>query len=158
MSVPANLPGKEEIIANVFGAVLFTLLVQGLTTKSLLEKLGLLDHQTLLQTYTEATARREALQRVLQHLEVNSDPGTAGDYSDLAVLVQAELNRLEAEIDQLQQHPQLQAVSRQQLHEELLAIEAGTYAELLRDGRLDHQLSPLLQDVFKPEEQRSAKG
>jgi len=154
LSVPANLPGREEIIANVFGAVLFTLLVQGLTTKSLLEKLGLLDHLMLQQTYTEATARREALQRVLQYLEqVNNAPATAGDYSEQAVLVQAELNRLKADIDQLQnQHPQLQAVSRQQLHEELIAIEADTYAELQRDGRLNHQLSPLLQEAFTVED------
>ncbi len=43
LSVPASVPGREEIIANVFGVVLFTLLLQGLTTKLLLEKLRLLD-------------------------------------------------------------------------------------------------------------------
>jgi len=151
LSVPAHLPGREEIIANVFGAVLFTLLIQGLTTKPLLEKLGLLNHQALQRAYLEATARREALQRVLQHLDQVHRPGTAGIDGDRIALVQTQLHLLDAEIDRLQQQPQLQAVSQHQLYEELLAIEAGTYAELLREGRLDHQLSPLLQDVFKLE-------
>ena len=43
LSVPTSVPGREEIIANVFGVVLFTLLLQGLTTKPLLEKLELLE-------------------------------------------------------------------------------------------------------------------
>jgi CPA1 family monovalent cation:H+ antiporter len=49
LSVPAILPNREEIIATVFGVVLFTLLVQGLTIKPLLERLNLLGNQSLKQ-------------------------------------------------------------------------------------------------------------
>lgn len=44
LSVPEVFPEREKIIGIVFGVVLFTLLVQGLTTKALLEKLGLLSN------------------------------------------------------------------------------------------------------------------
>ena len=68
LSVPVAVLGREEIIANSFGVVLFTLLVQGLTTKLLLEKLNLVEEQTLRQQYLELIARRDALHLVLNHL------------------------------------------------------------------------------------------
>ncbi len=49
LSVPTILLEREGIIATVFGVVLFTLLVQGLTTKPLLQKLNLLGDQPLRQ-------------------------------------------------------------------------------------------------------------
>lgn len=149
LSIPAALPGREEIIANVFGAVLFTLLVQGLTTKPLLEKLELLDNQ-LPQEYLEARARQVALNRVLQRLGPVEGPlGNRVTADGSSTLVQEQLKRLEVEIDQLQdQYPQLQELVTQQLREELLAIEADTYAEFIRDSQLNHQPSPLLPDIF----------
>lgn len=49
LSLPVAVMGRQEIIANSFGVVWFTLLVQGLTTKLLLEKLNLLEDQSLRQ-------------------------------------------------------------------------------------------------------------
>ena len=68
LSLPAVLIGRDEIVANSFGVVWFTLLVQGLTTKPLLEKLNLLEDQSLQQQYLELVARRDALQQVSEHL------------------------------------------------------------------------------------------
>ncbi len=153
LSIPANLSGREEIIANVFGTVLFTLLVQGLTTKFLLEKLGLVDNQ-LRQKYLAATARRVALNRVLQHLNQVDIPGIQADtYRYQTTLVREQLSCLEVEIDQLQnQYPQLQDVLIQQLQAELLAIESETYAELMRTGWINHEPSSLLQKVFQDQD------
>jgi CPA1 family monovalent cation:H+ antiporter len=67
VSVPIILPGREEIIDMVFGVVLFTLLVQGLTTQWFLERLGLIGDQPVRQQYSEAIARRVALNRVLNY-------------------------------------------------------------------------------------------
>jgi CPA1 family monovalent cation:H+ antiporter len=153
LSIPANLSGREEIIANVFGTVLFTLLVQGLTTKFLLKKLGLVDNQ-LQQKYLAATARRVALNRVLQHLNQVDIPGIQAEtYRYQTTLVREQLSRLEVEIDQLHnQYPQLQDVLIQQLQAELLTIESDTYAELIRTGWLNHEPSPLLQKVFQDQD------
>ncbi len=53
-------------------------------------------------------------------------------------LVQGQLKSVEEEITQLRNlHPQLLSLSREQLQDKLINIEADTYAELIRAGRLD---------------------
>jgi CPA1 family monovalent cation:H+ antiporter len=151
LSIPAILPGREEIIATVFGVVLFTLLVQGLSVKPLLEKLNLLGDQPLRQRYSEAIARLAALNRVLQYLnQVEERPGVEPEfYRYQETLVKGELNRLQQEIDQLQnEYPNLRNFTAEQLRGELLSIEADTYAEFVKAGRLNRELSPFLQEDF----------
>lgn len=151
LSIPAILPEREEIIATVFGVVLFTLLVQGLTVKPLLEKLNLLGDQPLRQRYSEAIARLAALNRVLQYLnQVEERPGVEPEfYRYQETLVKGELNRLQEEIDQLQnEYPNLRNFTAEQLRRELLSIEADTYAEFVKAGRLNQELSPFLQEDF----------
>lgn len=148
LSVPVILPGREEIIATVFGVVLFTLLVQGLTSKGLLEKLQLLGDQPLRQKYSEAIARQVALNRVLQYLkQTEQRPGVEPEfYRYQEALIQGELKRLQAEIEKLQEeYPDLQNFMVEQLREELLAIEADSYAEFVKTGWLNKELAPLLQ-------------
>jgi CPA1 family monovalent cation:H+ antiporter len=67
-------------------------------------------------------------------------------------LIQGEIGRLEAEIDTLQdEHPDLRAFAAEQFRLELLAIEADTYAELVRAGQLNRELAPFLQQDFSAE-------
>lgn len=151
LSVPVMLEHREEIIAIVFGVMLFTLLVQGLTTKSLLEKLNRLGDQPLHQEYLQAVARRVALNRVQAHLselmqrqEVNHE-----FYEYQSALIQGQLENLQDQINQLQnQHPEIREFAEAQLREELLAIEADTYAELIRAGQLQDELAPLLPEAL----------
>ena len=143
LSVPESLPGRETVIATVFGTVLFTLLVQGLTIQPLLSKLDLLGDQPLQQRYLEAIAREAALNRVLEHLgDIDKHPGIDPEFYNYQVaLVEGEISNLEIEIDRLKdEYPNLQTFISEQLREELLAIEADTYAELVRAGRLNREL------------------
>jgi CPA1 family monovalent cation:H+ antiporter len=151
LSVPAVVPERETIIATVFGVVLFTLLVQGLTTKPLLQKLNLVGDAALQERYLELVARQVALNRVLQHLQLNRLPGIEPEfYQYQETLVKGEIENLKAEIDLLQQeYPNFQSFPAEQLKSELLAIEADTYAEFLRKGRLNKELSPLLLEVLQ---------
>ncbi|MEG4283880.1 sodium:proton antiporter [Microcoleus sp. A006_D1] len=147
LSVPESLPGRDVVIATVFGTVLFTLLVQGLTIQPVLEKLDLLGDGPLRQEYLEAIARQAALGRVLQRLgEVKQNPGVEPEFYEYqASLVKGELTRLETEIDRLQnEYPDLRTFIAEQLRGELLAIEADTYAEFVRSGRLNQELSLFL--------------
>jgi CPA1 family monovalent cation:H+ antiporter len=155
LSLPTALKGREEIIATVFGVVLFTLLVQGLTTKTLLERLNLLGNEPLRQKYTEAIARRAALLRVLARLkQVDKRPEIEPEfYRYQTALVKGQLDSLQAEINQLKrEYPQMQEYAIEQLRDELLAIEADTYAEFVRAGQLNNELSPFLQEVLQSEE------
>jgi CPA1 family monovalent cation:H+ antiporter len=68
LSVPILIAGRDEVINIVFGIVLFTLLVQGLTTKALVEKLGLISGQFFRKKYTKALVQRIALNRILKFL------------------------------------------------------------------------------------------
>lgn len=151
LSVPVALVEREKIIATVFGVVLFTLLVQGLTTKPLLEKLGLLEEQSIRQNYLEAIARWVALNRVFKHLnQTDNRPEIDPEfYRYQKALVKGQLEQIQEEIRQLRnQHPDLREFSAEQLQEEMSAIEADTYAEFVRAGRLSSKLSPLLQNVL----------
>lgn len=51
LSVPESFAGRDLVIATVFGTVLFTLLVQGLTIQPVLQKLNLLQKQPMRQRY-----------------------------------------------------------------------------------------------------------
>ncbi|WP_338017028.1 Na+/H+ antiporter [Myxacorys almedinensis] len=154
LSVPILLPQRQDITATVFGVVLFTLLVQGLTTQSLLKHLNLLGTQPQRQQYLELIARQTALSRVLTHLsQVDRRPGIEPEfYRYQETLVKGELSHLQAEIDKLQdEYPNLINFATEQLKLELRAIEAETYAELVESGRLNRELSPFLEADFEAE-------
>jgi CPA1 family monovalent cation:H+ antiporter len=151
LSVPTILSQRQEIIDIVFGVVLFTLLVQGLTIKLLMDKLGLGGDKTLYQNYSELLATKVALQRVLDYLN-KSEPSTvvqAEDYRYEEKLVIGQLENCNEQLQKLgNEHPELRALSLEKLRESLFDIEADTYAEFIRAGRLDKPLSPVLQEVL----------
>jgi CPA1 family monovalent cation:H+ antiporter len=151
LSVPVFVPGRQEIIETVFGVVLFTLLVQGLTTQWFLEKLGLIGDQPLRQQYSELLARRVAFNRVLDYLaQLNLSPEIdAESYHHEQELIEKQLKAVDTEIETLQtQYPQLRELEIERLREQLLNIEADTYAEFIRAGRLNGNLSPVLQEIL----------
>jgi monovalent cation:H+ antiporter, CPA1 family len=110
--------------------------------------LQVLGDQPLRQKYSEAIAHQVALNRVLQHLiQTEKRPGIEPEfYRYQEALIQGEIKRLQAEIEKLQnEHPDLQNFMVEQLSEELLAIEADSYAEFVKAGWLNKELAPLLQ-------------
>ncbi|MDJ0736347.1 MAG: sodium:proton antiporter [Nostocaceae cyanobacterium] len=152
LSVPTILGEREEIIATVFGVVLFTLLVQGLTTKPLLERLRLLGDQPLRQEYTQLVARQSALKRVLHYLDqVDERPGLDAEFCRYQqTLVKGELQNIVDKIHKMQdEYPNLRDFTTEQLRMELLSVEADTYAEFVRSGRLNQELAPLLTDILE---------
>ncbi|MBT9314424.1 cation:proton antiporter [Leptothoe spongobia] len=151
LSVPVALAEREEIIATVFGVMLFTLLVQGLTAKPLLEALDLLGDQPLRQKYMQGIARRVALNRVISRVKElieRQEVDTEFGRYQLA-LVEGQVEKLQEEMQKMQSsNPELQAFAAEQIKEELLAIESDTYAEFIRAGQIKDELAPLLQDVL----------
>ncbi|HAC65828.1 MAG TPA: sodium:proton antiporter [Cyanothece sp. UBA12306] len=151
LSVPVILPGRQEIIDTVFGVVLFTLLVQGLTTQWVLKSLGLVGDQLIRQEYSELLARRVALKRVVEYLNnLDKSPDLEPEfYRYKQELLKEQLESIEENIKKFQrEYPALKLLAREQLQETLLDIEADTYAEFIRNGKLSENLSPLLQDIL----------
>lgn len=151
LSLPVAVMGRQEIIANSFGVVWFTLLVQGLTTKLLLEKLNLLEDQSLRQQYLEFIARRDALQQVLAYLIQTKHQLTISPalYQSQIEFTNQQLQQLHNDIQYMQeQHPQLQAFSLEQHQEKLLSIESETYTKFIQAGLLQNSLTPIMQKAF----------
>lgn len=147
LSVPETIAARQEIIDIVFGVVLFTLLVQGLTTQFVLKGLDLIGDQPQRQEYAELVSRQIALKRVLKELQ-NPD-----DFPDIdpelfrykQELVEGQLSSVSDKLKQLlQEYPTIQEVANQKFDQAVLDIEADTYAELMRLGRLEENLIPLL--------------
>lgn len=152
LSVPVILSDRQDIIDAVFGAVLFTLIIQGLTTKFLLTRLGLIsEDQKLEKEYIELTARLVAFRRVLNYLsQMEVLPEYEPEYYNYKkTLVKGEIESLEAKIRELRNfNPSLQTLTRKQIKDKLTDIEADTYAEFIRAGTLNENLSPLLEEVM----------
>jgi CPA1 family monovalent cation:H+ antiporter len=148
LSVPEFIPARQEIIDIVFGVVLFTLLVQGLTIQWVLKGFDLIgDNRVLRQECSQLLARQIALYRVLKYLDQPDNfPDLNGKfYQDKRELVIAELNNVEKKLKSLmEESSELQLLVTEQFEETLIDIEAETYAELIRVGRLDENLTPLL--------------
>jgi monovalent cation:H+ antiporter, CPA1 family len=131
--------------------VLFSLLVQGLSMKWLLRTLDLVGDQPLRQEYSELLARKVAMTRVLDYLDNNElaseiDPEY---YRYQQELVKGELESITGKIDAMQQkYDKLRSLTMEQLNEQLLDIEADTYAEFMRAGKLSTNISSVLQDII----------
>ncbi|WP_448561904.1 cation:proton antiporter [Trichothermofontia sp.] len=147
LSVPQAIVERDEIITIVFGTVLFTLLVQGLTMKPLLEGLHLLGKHPLRQHYLEVIARQTALSRVLEYLQAHHRRlGIEPEFYRYHVaLVEGELAKLQAQSqDFSHQDPEWRTFVVEEFRKELQAIEAATYAEYVRSGWFNQELSPFL--------------
>ena len=153
LSLPAVLIGRDEIVANSFGVVWFTLLVQGLTTKPLLEKLNLLEDQSLQQQYLELVARRDALQQVSEHLIQIKHPLNISSvlHQSQIEFARQQLQQLHLDIQSMQdQHSYLQSFCLQQHQKELLAIEEEIYKKFVQSGLLKSSPLPIMQKKFEP--------
>lgn len=154
LSVPIVLVQSQTLEAVVFGVVLFTLLVQGLSSKWLLQRLGFLYDQYLQEKYLQLIARSVALKQILTHLNEQEmtqrwefDPR----FNQYRNCVHQELKRLEKEIkDYANKNPSLQQVANEQLKRELIAMETGIYSAFVQSGFLNDppplSLPEVLQD------------
>ena len=98
-------------------------------------------------------ARESALRRVLTYLDEVDDerPGLDLEFCRYQeALIKGELKNIKDRIDKMQdEYPSLREFASELLRNELLSVEADTYAEFVRSGRLNQELSPLLQEVLE---------
>ena len=149
LSVPESLAQREEIIAVVFGALIYILAVTG--TQPHLSWLNLLGDQPTRQKHTQLVAHRVALNRVLDRLkELIERQEVDEEFARYQIaLVEGQLEEIQEDMTKLQRsHPEILEYAAEQIRDELLAIESDTYAEFIRAGQLKDELATLLQDVL----------
>lgn len=160
LGLPSTIEGRAAIGATLFGVVLFTLLVEGLTTRFLLERLQLLGDRVVQRQFVENVARHTAFNRMLERLQVMKHRPMMEEemYRYQTALVEGQIRTLEEDIKQsVQQHPRLREFVIDQINDELQTIEAETYAEFVRLGLLETELSPLLEEVLAAPDHSSSE-
>jgi len=153
LSVPIVLVQSQTLEAVVFGVVLFTLLVQGFSSKWLLKRLGFLYEEHLQEKYLQLIARTVALKQILTHLneeEMTQRWEIDPRFNQYRNCVEEELKRLEKEIeDYTHQNPSLKQVANEQLKRELIAMETGIYSAFVQSGLLSDPPPLLLPEVLQ---------
>lgn len=102
LSLPRDLPLRQLMITMIFAVVIFTLLVQGLSMKTLLKKLGLIPITTL-ETYEEKKGEIYALGRARLELEEMYNRGALSqrNYEIMAPPLQDRLEDLKADLHEV---------------------------------------------------------
>lgn len=150
LSVSAELPERHAVVVAVFGVVFLTTLLQGATAKPVLEALKLIEVSPLRDRYLELISRQVAMNRVLDYLQQPaSQVGIElATHQAKAAEVRQKLAQLQDESYKLcQQDPDLLEIGAQQLQRDLFGIEAETYTEFVRSGRLTQEPPGLLDPV-----------
>jgi len=141
LSIPPVFIGSQAIESVVFGVVLFTLLVQGLTAKPLVQRLGFLEKAQLKRHYLEITARQSALRQMLAQIEEDLELNSWQTQEILDLYrerIRSQLGVLSEEIQDLHiRCPELKPLLAQRLRETLQQVEMRTYSERVQEGLLD---------------------
>jgi CPA1 family monovalent cation:H+ antiporter len=140
LSLPLGLPLRQLLMTMIFAVVIFTLLVQGLSIKILLKKLGILP-VSLRDAYEENRAQVYALGRVREELDLLGRRGLLSQ-TNYKLLAQRLLDRLQ-ELD-----ADLEGVSAD--HREAFAEELRRAEERLlhaeKDGIKDAYLAGIVSE------------
>ena len=140
LSLPRDLPHRQLLITMIFAVVIFTLLVQGLSMKALLNKLGLIPMKTR-ETYQARKGEIFALGRARLELEQLHNRGVLSqrNYEILAPRLQGRLKDLKADLNEIA------TMERQAVAEELdRAEERLLLAE--KDGIREAYLSGIISE------------
>ncbi|MBR8832435.1 MAG: Na(+)/H(+) antiporter ApNhaP [Chroococcopsis gigantea SAG 12.99] len=151
LSIPVILPDRQHLINVVFGVVLFTLLVQGLSINWLLNKLGLIGDQPLRQSFMELVARQSALKKMLDFLDKTkiAPDSDKSLISQEQQLIAGKLKTVEEEMQKLNiDNPELRPFLTRELRKTLLDIEAETYAQFISAGKLTKNPSTIMQEIM----------
>jgi CPA1 family monovalent cation:H+ antiporter len=151
LSIPDWVPDRQQIISNSFGVVLFTLLIQGLTSKWLLDRLNLLTDEKLYQQYLTLVAQRDALQKILTYLlDGDRKPVIEADQFQRELdFVKTTLTTIQTQLATMREaNPLLEGLILKQHQAQLTAIESSTYTNFVQGGLLKEIPPSVIEQVF----------
>lgn len=147
LGLPPTMPEREMLLACVFGAVFFSLLVQGLAIKPVLARLGLLGIDEHQRSYEHKLAESVGLQAALKEADRLAEAGEIAPPVHLRLTeeMRAGLTRLTTEIGELQdRHDLLRQRQEIRARRRLLHARRGAVDDAFRRGVISEQV---LEDV-----------
>lgn len=142
LSLPVTLPGRQTLVVMIFGAVIFSLLAQGLTISPLLRLLGISTASPELKPYEMARGKLLAETAALAELEQLRSQGLVTErvYRALQPALaqsQEELSHRLSDLDVADRDVDRQL--RNQTSRHLIAAKKARLTTLLRDGLLSEE-------------------
>jgi CPA1 family monovalent cation:H+ antiporter len=166
LSLPKDLPLRQLLMAMIFAVVIFTLLVQGLSIKMVLQKLGLI-RGDFPQSYETRKGEVFALGRVQLELEQMVGRGllSQSNYELLAPRLQDRVKELHMDLEEAAADYQnavaeeLHLAQERLLHAEKDGIKEAYLAGVISEKVMKKLLSQVDERLFSletPTEKRSA--
>jgi CPA1 family monovalent cation:H+ antiporter len=141
LSLPANVPGRAELVVMIFGAVIFSLIVQGLTISPMLKRLRLVQRDTSLGKHERLQGQLLAEAAAVAELDNLRSRGTVAE--PLYHKLRAELTQSQQELSERLAALDVEgrALERHQrrLRHHLLNEKKARLALLLREGLLSEE-------------------
>jgi len=148
ISLPASLgAARDDIQAMAFGVVLFTLLVQGLTMKPLINKMDLIQHSEAQEEYERRHARAVMAKSSYERLETMYKEGLLSSHlrerlsGPLKKHAEALSNAVE---EAIHADPSLEMQELDSAFRDILQTQRSTLTTLLRDGIISEETYTLL--------------
>ena len=152
LSLPASLGAQQDIIQSMaFGVVLFTLLVQGLTMKPFITRIGLIKTSKAQTEYESLNARAVMARTAYKQLEIMYQEGLLSKHvwTLLANPIENHASTLvDAAAKMIHMHPDVETKELESAIQEVLKSERAVLRTLLQDGSISEEtFSDLVQEV-----------
>lgn len=155
LSLPRTFEGREDIIVLTFSVVIFSLLFQGLTIKSLINKLGIIEKQDHIWEYEEVIANMNRSKTSIStwlHMK-EASLLTEKDYQDLVNLENESLKKYKQTLDQLYsiypeiQEEQLRDAKRDALYNQYHELGKLVLKEVISQNTLEKKQKEILDEI-----------
>jgi CPA1 family monovalent cation:H+ antiporter len=152
LSLPASLGSQLEVIRSMaFGVVLFTLLVQGLSMKPFITRMGLIQRSEAQAEYEALNARMVMTRTAYKQLEDMYHDGILSKHvwNLLSKPIEKRSSALgAAAANTLSNHPDVEKRELESAIREALRTERSTLRTLLQDGKISEEtFSDLVQEI-----------
>lgn len=147
MSLPTDLPYRHELLITIFGVVLFSLLVPGMTMAPFLAWLKIGKKEETVEYFETLQGRLLGLRAGLNQLELLYTQGrvAAGLYQEQHKNFLQETAKVEKELEELQEsHLKLAQAQENSVRRHLLTTQKSAYREAVRNGMLSENTAQAL--------------
>jgi len=143
LSLPASLGDQGTLIRSMaFGVVLFTLLVQGLSMKPFINRMGLIEKSEAQAEYESLNARAVMTRTAYHHLETMHQDGLLSRHvwNILSKPIEAHAESLiDAAASTLHSHPNVESKELESAIQEALKSERAALRTMLQNGTISEE-------------------